>query len=270
MYMPATSSWLAHLRKVAATGEKVSPRGMMTFEVRNALVEYDAASPVVVVPERGLSARFLSGEALWILSGSDRVADIAPYNKRIANYSDDGETFFGAYGPRIESQIGWVADKLARDPESRQAVLTIWREKPPETKDVPCTVAMSFAVRSLCVHATVFMRSSDVWLGLPYDMFNFAMVQARLTCALSTKLSEHLQLGSTAIFAASSHLYERDLDAALRVLEAPFAEEDLEDVERSSFGSRHAMRGMATWHEVEKLLADARDWNHLPELRRIR
>jgi len=266
----ATEAWLSQLRKIVKSGTKVNPRGLPTIEVRNALIEYDPISPVVCVPERRLSARFLSGEALWILNGSDKVDEIAPYNERIVQYSDDGERFFGAYGPRIDSQIEHVLSTLADDLDSRQAVLTIWRENPPVTRDVPCTVAMAFSVRDRSVHLATFMRSSDVWLGLPYDMFNFAMVLARVTAGLSSRTGELLGLGSSVIFAASSHLYDDNQNAALKVLNVSAQGHEVADaiasIDRHSFGSRHAMRGQASYANLLQLLVEARDANRLPAL----
>jgi thymidylate synthase len=98
------------------------------------------------------------------LSGDDKVATISPYNGRIADFSDDGMKFFGAYGPKIIAQLPFILDKLRKDPMSRQAGLTIWRESRRSPKDVPCTVAMFFSVRDGKLNNHVFMRSSDAWL----------------------------------------------------------------------------------------------------------
>ena len=72
----------------------------------------------------------MAAEALWILSGDNKVETIAPYNKNIKQFSDDGIIFQGAYGPRIISQLDYVIESLRKDRESRQAVLTIWNPNP--------------------------------------------------------------------------------------------------------------------------------------------
>jgi thymidylate synthase len=75
------------------------------------------------------------------------------------------------------------------------------------------------------------MRSSDVWLGVPYDVFNFSML-AHLVCGL---LNEHRKFdnavkpGQLFLTAASSHLYETNwadakLCLASEVLEQPETE----------------------------------------------
>jgi thymidylate synthase len=158
----------------------------------------------------------MAAEAYWILSGDDRVETIAPYSARIKDFSDDGVRFFGAYGPKIVAQLPYVVEKLLTDPRSRQAGLTIWRESPPETKDVPCTVAVFFAIRNGKLNAHVFMRSSDVWLGVPYDVFNFSML-SHLVCGLLNEqfdLGDQVSPGKLYLTAASSHLYAENWEDA--------------------------------------------------------
>lgn len=208
--------WLNAINDILANGDLVSPRGKLTKEIPQRTIEVDMRKPVLRVPDRSLSYKFMVAEAFWILSGDDRVETIAPYNSRIADFSDDGERFFGAYGPKIVAQLPYIIEKLQADEDSRQAGLTIWRECPPQTKDVPCTVAVFFNVRGGKLNAHVFMRSSDVWLGVPYDVFNFSML-SHLVCGL---LNEHrltadaVSPGRLFLTAASSHLYETNWDDA--------------------------------------------------------
>jgi thymidylate synthase len=51
------------------------------------------------------------------------------------------------------------------------------------------------------------MRSSDAWLGVPYDWFNFSMLSAGVALLLREK-GVNVNLGSLHFYAASQHLYE--------------------------------------------------------------
>lgn len=216
-------TWLEAVNDILTNGELVAPRGKLTKELPQRTMVVDMRRPVLLVPERSLSYRFMVAEAYWILSGDDTVVGIAPYNSRIAEFSDDGKRFFGAYGPKILAQMDYVVAKLKADHDTRQAGLTIWRENPPTTKDVPCTVAIFFSLRGQVLNVHVFMRSSDVWLGVPYDVFNFSML-GHLICGLlnddraSTELYEPGRLYLTA---ASSHLYEINWADAKLCLSSP-------------------------------------------------
>lgn len=211
----ATYAWLELLTKVLTDGRPVSPRGRDTLELPQQTVEVDMTRPAVICPVRRLSNQFMAAEAYWILSGDNSVAGIAPYNKNIAAFSDDGVVFAGAYGPRIAEQLDYVVGKLCFDNDTRQAGLTIWKPNPKPSKDIPCTIAVWFQLRARKLNCHVFMRSSDLWLGLPYDVFNFSML-ATLVCG---KLPiEDLVPGTLYLTAASSHLYSDNITAAKLVL----------------------------------------------------
>ena len=210
----ATSVWRTALRNVLGNGSNVSPRKKKTVELLQHTTIVDMTEPVVASPHRKLSYVYLAAEALWVLSGDDKVSAIAPYNARIAEFSDDGVRFFGAYGPRIVEQLPYVINKLDEDPHTRQAVLTTWRQNPPTTKDVPCTVALAFSLRHEKLNCHTFMRSSDLWLGWPYDVFTFSMVSAvvalRLNLLRRYRQLQPVGIGHLYLTAASSHLYEEN------------------------------------------------------------
>lgn len=211
--------WYEALHDIMLNGREVSPRGKLTKEIPQRTMEVDMRRPVLVVPDRKLSYTFMAAEAHWILSGDNRVETIAPYNKNISQFSDDGVKFFGAYGPKIIGQLEYVVDKLAEDQNTRQAGLTIWRECPTATKDVPCTVAIFFNIRDGLLNAHVFMRSSDVWLGIPYDVFNFSML-AHIVCGcLRVQYGVEVEPGVLYLTAASSHLYEVHFEQARQLLD---------------------------------------------------
>lgn len=218
----ANVAWLTELSNVLNDGTDVSPRGQLTKELLQQTSVIDMRRPVITLPERHLSTKFLGGEAYWILSGDNRVETIAPYNKNIVNYSDDGRTFFGAYGPRIMSQLNYIVDKLRSDADTRQAVLTIWRENPPETKDVPCTVAVHFMIRDNKLNCHVYMRSNDLWLGFPYDVFNFSMLSHLVCCRLNAYVVAEggsiIEPGVLYHTASSRHIYMQHFEQAERLV----------------------------------------------------
>lgn len=220
-----TSCWLSTLKKIMDKGRSSSPRGLLTKEViHHTFGPVSMRQPVIICQGRKLSYKFMAAEAYWILTGDDSVKGIAPWNRRMAEYSDDGDTLYGAYGPRFVDQLSHIVDKLVDDQDTRQACLTLWRPNPPKTKDVPCTVGIVFKRRKgfysqrQFLDAHVFMRSSDAWLGLPYDVFTFSMMAHLVCCHVNKRtppLDEVLP-GRLYVTAVSSHLYEHDIDAAYR------------------------------------------------------
>jgi thymidylate synthase len=230
-----SAAWFHQLVSICDEGERVAPRGLPTLELIHSTVHVKLKQSVLCCPARKLNYRFMAAEAYWILTGDDTVAGIAPYNSHIAQFSDDGKKFAGAYGPRVKDQLTWVIDQLIDDPDTRHAGLVIWRDKPAPSRDIPCTVAIWFTIRDNHLDVHVFMRSSDVWLGLPYDIFNFSM----LGWVVMGKLNQYrldssdvllLQPGALHLTMVSSHLYESNFEAASNVICQPGALDRQNDV----------------------------------------
>lgn len=256
-------SWLKTLATILEQGKEVSPRGMKTMEVPQYTVEVDMRYPVLTCPQRKLNYRFMAAEAFWILSGDNTVVGIAPWNANIAKFSDDGEIFHGAYGPRIVDQLPYVVGKLISDRDTRQAVITTWIQKPGASKDIPCTVAFDFKIRDGKLNLHVFMRSSDVWLGLPYDTFNFSMLAA-LVCTIINTFGgatwETVGLGRLFLTAASSHLYEQHFEAARECLKERDWNNEAGEVPE---GLYTAMDNGDSLMEYLRLLRDAKKGDNL-------
>jgi len=221
----ATAQWLQRLDELIVA-PVVTARGMLTRELIGTSVTIDMNQPFVRDTTRKISDKFRYAEAYWILSGDNRVESITPYAPSIEQFSDNSHVFQGAYGPKVTEQLRYVCDTLAEDPQSRQAVLSIWRENPRKSKDVPCTLSLQFLIRDGEIHCVATMRSSDVWLGLPYDMFNFSCIANWVRLELMSQPQEFLhdgcdeiKLGDLTINMVSSHIYERNMKTALSICE---------------------------------------------------
>ena len=235
--LTTTAVWKSALADLLEQGKPVSPlsagaawRGRASRELPGYQTIVPMSAPVVLSAARKLGFRFLAAEAAWICSGDNRVSTIAPYSKVIGKLSDDGVRFFGAYGPKFVDQLSYVVATLLKDPASRQAVITIWREQPRSSSDTPCTLSWQYLLRDGALHCVATMRSSDVWTGWVYDVFNFSMTAAIVALELRAKTFvkntdipelatvekpfEHLTLGNLYLTAGSQHLYEMDVDGA--------------------------------------------------------
>lgn len=238
-FTTTTGQWLAALCDVIDNGDRVSPDNPAgsSVEIINRSHKIDMNYPVLLHADRKLGYKFMAAEAAWILSGDNRVSTIAPYAKQIANFSDDKVFFHGAYGPKIVDQLTYIVDTLNNDVESRRAVLTIWRENPRGTKDTPCTLSMQFFIRDSKLQTVVNMRSNDLWLGLPYDQFNFSIVSAAVLILLRKRSNffSTIDLGTLHINAASSHFYERDREAIDEIIGKPWSEKPIGKLDWRSY-----------------------------------
>jgi len=222
-YPNATMAWLDTYNEILLNGTHVSPRGTETLELLNNSFAFDMKYPICYHQHRKLAYGFLAAEADWITRGSNLVADLTPYNKRMADFSDDGVYLSGAYGIPYNEQFDYVLAALCKDINTRQAVMTIWGRNPKDSKDIPCTVAMSWNIRNNRLNCHVFMRSSDAHLGLPYDMFSFTIMTLRLLCAYNCRQFDGSKIipGNMYMNLASSHIYEQHYKIAQECLMLP-------------------------------------------------
>jgi thymidylate synthase len=207
--------WFKQISDLIAYGCVSKPRGMKVTELLNRSVQIDMQSPIITVPGRRLNYQFMAAEAYWMLQGSDRLDWLTPYCSQIAQFSDDGIVMSGAYGPKIKSQIQYIIKTLLDDKYSRQAVLTIWERTPKPSKDIPCTISMQFLLRQEELHLIVNMRSNDIWLGFPYDIFSFSMVATYVALHLSLWMT--VTPGFLYLNVGSQHLYHVDQEKAFNL-----------------------------------------------------
>jgi len=192
-------------------GDKISPRGQDTQELTN--VTFKVNRPWLMpyeVKYRELKPFIGAVEALQLVGTTVAPELVVSGSSVFANYLDGG-VFHGAYGQRIYGRLEALVDLLKSDPDTRQAILTIFDSKQDlgaQVKDIPCTLSLQFLIRngSLCMRTT--MRSNDVWLGLPYDLVQFAAMQGAIAKALD------LPMGWYSHSVGSLHLYHRDIEKA--------------------------------------------------------
>lgn len=197
------------LRFVLFEGTNRYVRGFQTREISPILLVTDnPLQNILSNSARKINKSFMVAEFLWIALGRQDVDMVSFYNKNIANFSDNGKIFNGAYGPKIMNQLGYIGDCFRKDINTRQAVITIWERNPRSSKDIPCTIAIQFLHREGKLDMIVNMRSNDIWLGLPYDFYNFTMIQNYAAFKLG------LKIGRYSHFAGSLHLYDQHYEVA--------------------------------------------------------
>lgn len=208
----AWETWFMELKAQAENGESATSRdGAVCGEVINAItVIEDPTRNVITSPIRKMPMRYAIGELLWYLSGNNSLKQIQNFTSAWDRMSDDGETVNSNYGHKIFdfydfNQWEYVKTLLRNDPNSRQAVIHIKNPSNQKTKDMPCTVCLQYFIRDAKLHATTYMRSNDIWLGFPYDVFAFTCFQIKLAMELD------VGIGSYTHISGSLHLYERNL-----------------------------------------------------------
>lgn len=204
---------------VIDAGEDVAPRGQATKEIRGAVLVFE--NPIPSLPTRSgrrLNPAIGAAEALQLIGGFSDPAMMSRVSKNFAQFQDAG-VFHGAYGTRLRPQLQPIYERLKADPDTRQAVVTIWDPLHDamvrDSKDFPCTITLHFMVRSGKLELQTYMRSNDVWLGLPYDVFQFTQLQMTMANCLGYGYGNYVH------HVGSLHIYERNIKDAFQMLDDP-------------------------------------------------
>lgn len=117
-----------------------------------------------------------------------------------------------AYGYRWRrhfgrDQIRLAVEALRKDPSDRRCYVSAW--DPAEDglgeqgqRNVPCPTSFTFSVTGGELHSSLFLRSSDVFVGLPYDVMGHALLMDAVAHEL------RIRPGVMHVTLAHAHLYE--------------------------------------------------------------
>jgi thymidylate synthase len=202
-------------------GDDVTTRGLKVRELTNVQLELKQPRARIASSKvRKMSMRYMVGELCFYLNKSTRLEDIAYYGSFWRRVSDDGETVRSAYGNRLfNGQFKYAIDCLFSDKYSRKAVMSIYAASDAvESKDNPCTIALQLLIRRDKLDCYAFMRSNDGWLGLPYDLAFFTIVQEMALVVLQPAYPG-LTMGSYFHHATSLHCYDEHVDALWPIAE---------------------------------------------------
>lgn len=242
-YPNFTMAYHGLLKDVFNTPEHVaSPRGMKVKErLGHSFRITNIRDRIPYIPHRDFSISYMIAELVWYLSANDSTDWIANYSAFWRNISDDGKTANSAYGARIfvphmyqaipetpfvtvdtaaseNTQWDYVKDELKKDPDSRRAVIHI--RMPQDSwcaqKDVPCTLALQFFIRDGALHQVASMRSSDLILGIAYDIPAFTIFQEMLALELGVECGSYTHISN------SLHIYSRHDDMVEKILQDPW------------------------------------------------
>lgn len=175
--------------------------------------------------QRDINVFFLLAEAMWIALGRKDVGFLTLFNKKMADFSDDGKVFHAPYGFRLRhwgiraeddfrdnlgSNKGYdqVIDAikiLSENPNSRQVVMEIWNpnfDLGHKTKDIPCNDIVMLKIRDGKLITTIGNRSNDLHWGLPTNVFQFSFLTELMAGAIG------VELGTQTHNSQSLHIYE--------------------------------------------------------------
>lgn len=221
LFKKATLAIREHGEESSSGNDQVNTDGTRFIEGFVATVT-DPTDRWLNIKGRNCSPIAAIGETFWVLSGRNDIGFLSQVLPRAANFSDDGVTWRGAYGPRLYSngQLDSVISRLRKNHNTRHAYLTIYDPAldsdqglaatsltgDPVTKDMICNFALLFSIKDNRLNMTVTNRSQDVLWGMSsINFIEFSIIQEIVARLVG------VEMGVYRLFSNNIHYYNNDI-----------------------------------------------------------
>lgn len=205
----ANEYYVGLLNLLKTQGKHVVTRGKNMIEVTGVTaVLTNPRRRINTLPSRKWPKKGFVMEFLWYMSGNSSVDTIEKYLKAWRQFAREDGTVNSNYGVYMLRGVPRCIEILREDSGARHACFNIYDTKHSAevgSKDVPCTFAIQFLIRSGKLDMIVFNRSRDCIRGeAGGDMFAFTLLQELVANELS------VEVGSYTSMMGSLHIYEQD------------------------------------------------------------
>mgnify|MGYP001252813143 CR=1 FL=1 len=200
------------------TGVKVRSLPGMTLQV-----ELAHCDQIPIPGWRRVHHRLAVAELLWSLMGTTDPSWLQRHTKMWDLWIEDDGTLPTAYGYRWRKEFGRDQllsgiSALIEDPTNRQVNVFAWHPGkdgngyPDQPKNIPCILGFTVNVIRGRLNMSVYLRSSDVVVGLPYDYMFYAFLMNMISVSVGKPV------GVLTLHLANAHFYECHADIVKAIL----------------------------------------------------
>ena len=152
-------------------------------------------------------------ELLWFIRGGRNANELSSsiWDPWAAEDGDLGPIYdvqWRGLGACTKDQLGRVVDGLRSDPHSRRHVVSAWIPDDIESMVLPpCHTLFQFNMDSNNrINTSLYMRSGDLFLGVPFNIFEYAVLSHMVAKLVGT---EARQLN---VYISNAHIYHNHMD----------------------------------------------------------
>lgn len=226
--------YLELLEETLTSGIKKETRNGITYSFFGSMLKFDISQSFPLLTTKKVYFKGIIEELLWFLKGSTNSKELEEKNVNIwkgnssreyldsvgLNHYEVGElgpiygfqwrNYNGSYNSHIKDgidQLKYLLEELEKKDNSRRAIITAWN--PQQLKEQalpPCHILYSFNKEDDKLNCMMFMRSSDLFLGLPFNIASTALFTYIIAKVMYMKPSQ------IAINISDCHIYEEHID----------------------------------------------------------
>lgn len=203
----------------------VDAKALFGYQLR-----FDLRHGFPLLTTKKMPFKILLHELLWFVSGSSNIQYLQEhkihYWDEFADkdlnlgpvYGVQWRHWHGADGQEFD-QLQWAIDEIKHNPDSKAIIVSAWNVADLQAMRLPpCHTMFQFDVTKGKLRMQLYQRSSDVFLGLPFNIAQYAMLLYMVAHLTGLEARELI------VSIGSAHLYKNQLEPATEQLKrTPYA-----------------------------------------------
>lgn len=183
-------------------------------------LKFDLRYGFPLLTTKKMPFQILTHELLWFVSGSSNIKYLQDHNIRYwDDFADKNLNLGSVYGVQWRhwqnprggeiDQLAWAIDQIKNNPDSKAIIVSAWNPADlDEMRLPPCHTFYQFDVTKGKLRMQLYQRSSDVFLGLPFNIAQYAML-----LQMVAKIT-NLEARELVVTIGNAHLYMNQIEPA--------------------------------------------------------
>ncbi len=218
-------------KHILANGiQKTDRTGTGTLSVFGYQMRFNLQHGFPLVTTKKLHLRSIIYELLWFINGDTNVQYLKDNGVSIWNewadkdgnlgpvYGYQWRSWPGRNGEKID-QLAKVIDQIKKKPDSRRHIVTAWNPADVDQMALPpCHALFQFYVADGKLSCMLLQRSTDVFLGLPFNIASYALLTHMVAQQCDLAVGDFVWTGG------DTHIYLNHLDQVnLQLTREPYS-----------------------------------------------
>jgi thymidylate synthase len=213
--------YLKLMAEILKNGKTKPTRGIANIKsIFGYQMHFDLRHGFPLLTTKKMPFNLLMHELLWFVSGSSNIKYLQDHKIHYWDDFADKDLNLGpVYGVqwrrwkspdgREIDQLAWAIDQIKNNPHSKAIIVSAWNTADLEAMRLPpCHTMFQFDVTKGKLRLQLYQRSSDVFLGLPFNIAQYALLLYMVAYLTGLEARELI------VSVGNAHLYENHLEQA--------------------------------------------------------
>ncbi|GAC1386831.1 MAG: thymidylate synthase [Candidatus Saccharimonadales bacterium] len=217
----AEYQYLKLLAEILQHGKSKPTRGIHSIKsIFGAQLRFDLRQGFPLLTTKKMPFNILLHELLWFVSGSSNIRYLQDHKIHYWDEFADADLNLGpVYGVQWRhwkdhsgkdiDQLQWAIDQIKTNPHSKAIIVSAWNAADLSAMRLPpCHTMFQFDVSKNKLRLQLYQRSSDVFLGLPFNIAQYALLLHMVAHVTGLEARELI------ISIGNAHLYQNQIEPA--------------------------------------------------------